>query len=201
MFHFQNKFKWSWKSLKIKGQIISKRFFLAEDSSKKRTKTRRILVKTNSFVRFLEESSAWQFAFEINWPLIKVSCFGKLKSYILPAKKISQQGQYLRKKKLFGQATWSPLRSTPRKIKCYLDFFFFYFWPWTHSASKWLKSAKNGFTSCDYLPSDFQQIPHDFRFRSLHPLIQNFVNHHTLDTNFCPGYVQWYSIGSTHHSK
>ena len=41
-----------------KGQIISKRFFLAEDSSKKRTKTRRILVKTNSFVRFLEESSA-----------------------------------------------------------------------------------------------------------------------------------------------
>ena len=41
-----------------KGQIISKRFFLAEDSSKKQTKTRRILVKTNSFVRFLEESSA-----------------------------------------------------------------------------------------------------------------------------------------------
>ena len=41
-----------------KGQIISKRFFLAEDSSKKRTKTRRILVKTNSFVRFLEESLA-----------------------------------------------------------------------------------------------------------------------------------------------
>ena len=52
-----------------KGQIISKRFFLAEDSSKKQTKTRRILVKTNSFVRFLEESSAWQLAFEINWPL------------------------------------------------------------------------------------------------------------------------------------
>ena len=44
--------------LVFKGQIISKRFFLAEDSSKKRTKTRRILVKTNSFVRFLEESSA-----------------------------------------------------------------------------------------------------------------------------------------------
>ena len=31
----------------IKGQIISKRFFLAEDSPKKRTKTRRKLVKTN----------------------------------------------------------------------------------------------------------------------------------------------------------
>ena len=41
-----------------KGQIISKRFFLAEDSFKKRTKTRRILVNTNSFVRFLEESMA-----------------------------------------------------------------------------------------------------------------------------------------------
>ena len=55
----------------IKGQIISKRFFLAKDSSKKRTKTRRTLVKMNSFVRFLEESLAWQFAFEINWPLIQ----------------------------------------------------------------------------------------------------------------------------------
>ena len=54
----------------FKGQKISKRFFfLAEDSSKKRTKTRRILVKTNSFIRFLEEFMAWQFAFEINWPL------------------------------------------------------------------------------------------------------------------------------------
>ena len=42
----------------FKGQIISKRFFLAEDYSKKRTKTRCILVKTNSFVRFLEESLA-----------------------------------------------------------------------------------------------------------------------------------------------
>ena len=55
--------------LDTKGQIVSKRFFLAEDSSKKWTKTRRILVKTNSFVCFLEESLAWPFAFEINWPL------------------------------------------------------------------------------------------------------------------------------------
>ena len=53
-----------------KGQIISKRFFLAKDSPKKRTKTRRILVKTNSFFRFLGESTAWQFVFEINWPLV-----------------------------------------------------------------------------------------------------------------------------------
>ena len=35
-------------------------------SSKKQTKTHRILVKTNSFVRFLEEFTARQFAFEIN---------------------------------------------------------------------------------------------------------------------------------------
>ena len=42
-------------------------------SSKKRTKTRRIVVKTNSFVRFLEEFMAWQFAFEINWPLVLAS--------------------------------------------------------------------------------------------------------------------------------
>ena len=28
-----------------------------------------IVVKTNSFVRFLEEFMAWQFAFEIIWPL------------------------------------------------------------------------------------------------------------------------------------
>ena len=47
------------REMRVKGQIISKSFFfLAKDSSKKRTKTRRILVKTNSFVRFLEESSA-----------------------------------------------------------------------------------------------------------------------------------------------
>ena len=38
----------------IKGQLISKRFLGSSLSSKKQTKTRRILVKTNSFVRFLE---------------------------------------------------------------------------------------------------------------------------------------------------
>ena len=48
-----------------KGQVISKRFFLAEDSPKKRTKTRRILLKMNSFVRFLGESSARKKRFEI----------------------------------------------------------------------------------------------------------------------------------------
>ena len=69
----KNFIKNPWSS---KGQIISKRFFLAEDSSKKRTKTRRILVKTNSFVPFLKESSAWQFAFEINWPLVNLFLIG-----------------------------------------------------------------------------------------------------------------------------
>ena len=37
-------------------------------SSKKWMKTR-CIVKMNSFVCFLEEFTAWQFAFEINWPL------------------------------------------------------------------------------------------------------------------------------------
>ena len=41
-------------------------------SSKKLTKTRRKSVKTNSFVCFLEEFTAWQFAFEIYWPLQKL---------------------------------------------------------------------------------------------------------------------------------
>ena len=57
-----------------KGQIISKRFFLAEDSSKIRTKTRRRLVKMNSFVRFLEEFTSWQFAFEFYWLLACSLC-------------------------------------------------------------------------------------------------------------------------------
>ena len=38
--------------------------------SKKWTKTCRILLKTNSFICFSEEFTAWQFAFKIKWPLI-----------------------------------------------------------------------------------------------------------------------------------
>ena len=41
-----------------KGQLISKANQQAGDSPKKRTKTHRTVVKTNSFVRFLGESSA-----------------------------------------------------------------------------------------------------------------------------------------------
>ena len=40
---------------------------------KKGTKRHGILVKRNSFVRFLEKFMAWKFAFEINWPLICTS--------------------------------------------------------------------------------------------------------------------------------
>ena len=38
-------------------------------SSKKRTKAHHVFVKTNSFVRFLEEFREWQFSFKIIWPL------------------------------------------------------------------------------------------------------------------------------------
>ena len=57
------------KIVSSKGQIISKCPFGFFNFFKKKTKTRRILVKMNSFVRFLEKFMAWQFAFEINWPL------------------------------------------------------------------------------------------------------------------------------------
>ena len=40
-------------------------------SFKKWTKTCRIVVKTNSFVRYLEEFTTWQFSFEIKWLLQK----------------------------------------------------------------------------------------------------------------------------------
>ena len=56
--------------LEAKGQVISKGFLVSSIPSKKRTKTCRIVVKTNSFVRFLEEFTAWKFALEINWPLV-----------------------------------------------------------------------------------------------------------------------------------
>ena len=52
-----------------KGQLISKYILVSSISSKKQTKTRRIIVKTKLFVSFLEEITAWQFAFEITWPL------------------------------------------------------------------------------------------------------------------------------------
>ena len=53
----------------LKATSFGNVFLLTLISSKKRTKTRRIEVIPNSFVRFLEEFTAWQFAFKINWPL------------------------------------------------------------------------------------------------------------------------------------
>ena len=44
-------------------------FLLTLISSKKQTKKCHIVAKMNSIVRFLEEFSTCQFAFEINWPL------------------------------------------------------------------------------------------------------------------------------------
>ena len=62
----------------FKGQLISKWLFGVFNSSKKPTKTRRIVVKTNSFVRFLEEFMAWQFSFEIIWTLPILFSVGQL---------------------------------------------------------------------------------------------------------------------------
>ena len=45
-------------------------------SSKKQTKTSRIVVKTNSFVHFFEEFTDWQFTFEINWLLVQCDLQG-----------------------------------------------------------------------------------------------------------------------------
>ena len=54
-----------------KGQVISKGFFgVFNFFQKKRTKTCRIVVKTNSFIRFFEEIDDPQNHFEINLPLV-----------------------------------------------------------------------------------------------------------------------------------
>ena len=57
----------------LKGQIISKQIVNPKDSFKKRTKALRIPIKTNSFVRVLEECMAKQCLFKINWPFAIVS--------------------------------------------------------------------------------------------------------------------------------
>ena len=54
----------------IKGQLISKCLFVDFHFFQKMNKYSRIVVKKNSFVSFLEEFTAWQFAFKINWPLV-----------------------------------------------------------------------------------------------------------------------------------
>ena len=52
-----------------KGQLTLKCLFSDFNFFQKQRKTLRIVVKMNQFIRFLEEFTAWQFAFEINWPL------------------------------------------------------------------------------------------------------------------------------------
>ena len=57
-----------------KGQLISKCIFCVFNSFQKTNENKStwgiIVVKSNPFVRFLEEFTAWQFAFEFYWPLI-----------------------------------------------------------------------------------------------------------------------------------
>ena len=62
---------------KLKVSWFRNVFLVSSISSKKRTKTHRIVVKTNSFVWFFEEFTAWPFAFEINWPLNRPLIFQK----------------------------------------------------------------------------------------------------------------------------
>ena len=64
----------------LNSQIISKCLFGVFNFFQKMNKIRRILVKMNSFVRFLEEFTTWQFAFEINWPLGKKVRFSETDS-------------------------------------------------------------------------------------------------------------------------
>ena len=58
----------SGKDLPPKGQIILKRFFSGQGFFQKKNENTSHTSK-NDFIRFLEEFSAWQFVFEINWPL------------------------------------------------------------------------------------------------------------------------------------
>ena len=70
--------------LKIKGplgQINSKCLFVVFNVFQKKPKTRCIVVKTNSFLRLLEEFMAWHFAFKINWHLATSTLF--LKNFIV----------------------------------------------------------------------------------------------------------------------
>ena len=58
-------------SISTKGQLISKANCQVQDSSKNQWMNSFLLSSMRRvFVRFLEESSVWQFAFEINWPLV-----------------------------------------------------------------------------------------------------------------------------------
>ena len=53
----------------IKFSSFRNAFLVSSISSKKRTKTSLIVVKLNSFLCFLEETSAWKNRFDFVWPL------------------------------------------------------------------------------------------------------------------------------------
>ena len=58
------------KILSTKGQIISKGLLVSSNFPKKRTNKFVVVVKTNLFVCFLEESEDTKSPFEIIWPLV-----------------------------------------------------------------------------------------------------------------------------------
>ena len=64
-------------------------------SSKKQTKTCPIVVKTNSFIRFLEEFTAWQFSFEIIWPLGHARVVTSIIEWIYLCEKITYSHVYI----------------------------------------------------------------------------------------------------------
>ena len=67
------KFKWLHVN-HVKGQLILKCLFCVFNFFQKMNKNTLHSSIMNSFVQFLEEFTAWQFAFEISWPLIWI-CF------------------------------------------------------------------------------------------------------------------------------
>ena len=54
----------------IKGQLISKYLLGVVSFFQKTNENKSTWVKLNSFVRFLEETSAWKNHFEFVWPLV-----------------------------------------------------------------------------------------------------------------------------------
>ena len=83
----QNELPFGW--INVKGQLISKCLFGVLNFFQKTNEIKStwdiIVVKSNSFVCFLEEFTALQFAFEINWPLI-----ARVQYMILPEELITK---------------------------------------------------------------------------------------------------------------
>ena len=74
------------KTIKKQGSVISKYFLVSSISSKKTEENKStwdvIAVKSNLFIRFLEEFLPWKFAFEFYWPLVgNCNSFYRTKSY------------------------------------------------------------------------------------------------------------------------